>query len=60
MSVNANPNSGIGVFPSDPPRANLDAPEVPNMTSMMGMMQSMAQTIGKLAQLISTLVQSAK
>ena len=55
-----NPNSGIGVPPSDPPRRNLDAPEVPNMTSMMGMMQSTTKTTGQLAQLILTLVQSAR
>ena len=41
QSVNANPNLGIGVPPSDLPRANLDTPEVPNMIAMMGLMQSM-------------------
>ena len=42
QSVHANPNPGIRVPPSDLPRANLDTTEVPNMTVMMGPMQSMA------------------
>ena len=60
QSVNANPNSGIGVPPSGPPRANIDTPEVPNMTVMMGLMQSMAQTNGQLVQPIPTLSSSAR
>ena len=58
--VNANPNQGIRVPPSSLPRANLDTSELPNMTVMMGMMQSMAQTNGQLAQLIPTIAQSAR
>ena len=54
------PKFGNRSFPSDPLRENLDALEVPNMTSMMGMMQSMAQTAEQMAQLIPTLVQSAR
>ena len=60
QSVNANPNPGIGVPPSDLPRANLDTSKVPNMTVMMELMQSMAQTNWQLAQLIPPLAQSAR
>ena len=60
QSLNGNPNLGIGVPPSGLLRANLDTPEVPNMSVMMGLMQSMAQTNGQLAQLIPTLAQSAR
>ena len=60
QSINANPNSGIGVPTFDLPRVNLDTPEVPNMTSMIGLMQSMAHINEQLTQLMPTLVQSSR